>query len=95
MAAAGSTRSAAQIAGVLANAQISMTATKPVTASPVSSNTYLGNAGAHTVAATFPTKNPITPRPKAYCSIIPAMVRLRVPISLSTAISRSLPSAMV
>ena len=95
MAAAGSTFSAARIASVLAKAQITITATSPRTASPGSSNTYFGKMGAQKVAATLPTMKPINPSPRACCKIMPAMVRLRVPISLSTAISRIFPSVIV
>jgi hypothetical protein len=80
---------------VLASAQITITATKPRTASPGSSSTYFGKIGAQKVAATLPTTKPISPRPSACCRIMPAMVRLRVPMSLSTAISRILPSVIV
>ena len=69
--------------------------TRPVTASPGSSSTYLGKAGPQAVAATLPTAKPIRPSPKACCRIMPAMVRSRVPMSFSTAISLSLPMVMV
>jgi hypothetical protein len=52
---AGSTFSAARIASVLASAQITSTATSPATASPGSSSTYFGNAGAQKVAEILPT----------------------------------------
>jgi hypothetical protein len=42
------------------------------------------------VAAILPTTKPIRPSASACCTIIAAMVRLRVPMSLSTAISRIL-----
>ena len=66
-----------QIAKVLANAQMTSVATKPNTASCVSSKTNLGNTGAHKVAATLPTTKPITPKPSACCTIMLAMVMLR------------------
>ena len=62
-------------------------------ASPVSSSTYLGKNGAQNVADTLPTTKPSSP--STCCRIMPAMVRLRVPMSLRTAISRILPSVMV
>jgi hypothetical protein len=46
MAAAGSTFSATRMASVLASAQITITATRPRTASPDSSSTYFGKTGA-------------------------------------------------
>ena len=72
-----------------------MTATSARTVSPVSSSTYLGKAGAQKVAAILPTTKPIRPSPSACCRIIAAIVRLRVPMSFSTAISRILPRVRV
>ena len=80
---------------MLASAEITSTSTAPSTASPGSSSTYFGKIGAHSVAAVLPTMKPIAPRPSACCRIIAAMVRLRAPISFSTAISRTLFSVMV
>ena len=94
MASPGSTRSATRMANVLASAQISMVRPKPVAASWLSNKTYPGNTGAHRVAATAHHK-PDHPSPMACCMIMDMMVRLRVPMSLSTAISRILPSVMV
>src|SRR5512133_1175733 len=88
IAVAGSTRSAARMAMMLASAQMTITAAKPRTASPASSSTYFGKCGAHSVAAILPMTKPLSPRPSDSCRIIPAMVRSRVPISFSTAISR-------
>ena len=51
MASAGSTLSAARMASRLATAQITITATKPLSASLDSNSTYLGKMGAQTVAA--------------------------------------------
>ena len=75
--------------------QITTTAANPRKASADSSNTYLGNTGAQNVAATLPTTKPISPRATACCMIMAAMVRLVVPMSLSTAISRILPMVSV
>ncbi|EXI83261.1 MAG: hypothetical protein AW10_00092 [Candidatus Accumulibacter appositus] len=80
---------------MLASAQIASTSSAPRTASPGSSRTYLGKIGAHSVVAVLPTMKPIAPRPSACCRIIAEMVRLRAPISLSTAISRTLFRVMV
>jgi len=41
------------------------------------------------MATVLPTRKPISPKPSTSCKIIPTMVRLRAPISLSTAILRS------
>ena len=47
------------------------------------------------VAVILPTTKPISPRPSACCTIMPAMVLFFVPMSLSTAISRILPRVSV
>ena len=78
------------MATMLASTQMVSTAKKPRIESMGTSNTYLGNMGAAKVAVILPTTKPITPSTRACCKIIPAMVRLRVPMSLSTAISRIL-----
>ena len=79
-----------RIAITLASAQITSTAPNPSTESSGISSTYLGNSGAAKVAVILPTAKPITPSASACCRIIQAMVLLRVPMSLSTAISRIL-----
>ena len=70
-------------------------AASPAAVSCGTSSTYLGKAGAISVAEILPTTKPINPRPSACCTIIQAMVRFFVPMSLSTAISRILPSVSV
>src|SRR5690606_34282227 len=90
IASAGSTRSAMRTATTLASTQIASTARKPMTVSSGISSTYLGNSGAAKVAVILPTTKPITPKASACCTIIAAMVRLRVPMSFSTAIWRIL-----
>ena len=90
MASAGSTFSAMRMATRLASTQITSTAKNPEIESVGISSTYLGNSGAATVAVILPTTNPMTPSASACYMIIAAMVRLRVPISFSTAISRIL-----
>ena len=67
-----------------------MTAAKPAIVSAGTSRTYFGKNGAEKVAAILPTTKPINPSATACCRIIAAIVRLRVPMSLSTAISRIL-----
>ncbi len=83
------------MARTLANAQMTIVAMKPRAASPGSNNTYLGNIGAQKVADILPTTKPITPSPSACYRIMLEMVRLRVPISFRTAISRILPKVRV
>ena len=95
MASAGSTFSAARIAITLDATQMRMTATKPAAESSGSSRTYFGKIGAQNVAVILPTTKPIYPSAMACCRISPAMVRFLVPMSLSTAISRILPSVSV
>ena len=79
----------------LATTQMTITAANPRRASPGTSSTYLGNTGAQKVAAILPTMKPMAPRATDYLRIMAAMVRLRVPMSLSTAISRILPRVRV
>ncbi len=90
IASAGSTLSAMRMATRLASAQITITAKNPAMESPGMSSTNLGNSGAAKVAVILPTAKPIRPSASACCMIMAAMVRLRVPMSLSTAISRIL-----
>ena len=79
-----------RMATKLATTQMPSTAKKPATESIGVSSTYLGKMGAANVALILPTIKPMTPSTSACCKIIAAMVRLRVPISFSTAISRIL-----
>ena len=83
-------RSAMRMATTLARAQMASTAASAATLSWGSRSTYLGKMGAEKVALILPTAKPISPRARACYKIIQAMVRLRVPMSLSTAISRIL-----
>jgi hypothetical protein len=95
MAAAGSTFSAARIASVLASAQITITATRPRTASPGFQQHVLREDRRPEGGGHLADDEADQPQPSACCRIMPAMVRLRVPMSLSTAISRILPSVIV
>ena len=74
----------------LASVQMTSTARNPTTESCGSSSTNLGKNGAAKVAVILPTAKPIRPSASACCRIIAAIVRLRVPMSFSTAISRIL-----
>jgi hypothetical protein len=96
MAVAGSTRNAARMARVLASAQMIMTAMKPLMASPDSSSTYFGKAGAQKGGRDFADYETDQPQAQRLLQDHPGDgAELRVPISLSTAISRILPSVMV
>ena len=70
--------------GVLARAQMTMTTMNPTNRVACFEQDELRKNGAQTVAAVLPTMKPMKPSPMACCRIIPAIVRLRVPISFST-----------
>ena len=77
----------------LATVQINITATKPRIESDGRCRTYLGKKGAQ-AGGNLADDEADQPKPSACCRIH-EIVRLRVPISFSTAISRILPMVMV